>query len=259
MGQIVHDLAKDDPDVEIVTGVDLTSGGGGDLGWAMPEGMAGRTLFPPDQIRTALTISDVDVLMIFHDRPDAVVSQARTAADLGIPVVVLTTGLSQDDKDGLLELSEMVAVLLAPNCSTGVNLLFKLAVEVAEVLVFDAAVEITEIHHEQKVDSPSGTAAELGRRVAEALDIAYQDAVTHGREGRVGRRPSDQIGMHSLRGGDVAGEHTVSFLCLGERIELTHKAHSPVTFARGAIRAAKWMAGQPAGWYSMANVLGLTG
>ena len=124
--------------------------------------------------------------------------------------------------------------------SVGVNLLFKLTSEVAAILGLDYNVEITEIHHNQKKDSPSGTARRLAERAAEALGLSYDDNVAHGREGIVGARPKNEIGMHALRGGDVVGEHTVAFVGMGERVELTHKAHSRDNFARGALVAARF-------------------
>jgi 4-hydroxy-tetrahydrodipicolinate reductase len=141
--------------------------------------------------------------------------------------------------------------------SVGVNLLFKLTGEVAKILGLDYNIEITEIHHNQKKDSPSGTARRLAEKAAEALDLSYDTQVAHGREGMLGARPRQEIGMHALRGGDVVGEHTVSFIGQGERIELTHKAHSRDNFARGALIAAKFAAKARPGLYDMQDVLGL--
>jgi 4-hydroxy-tetrahydrodipicolinate reductase len=141
--------------------------------------------------------------------------------------------------------------------SVGVNLLFKLTSEVASILGLDYNVEITEIHHNQKKDSPSGTAVHLAERAAQALGLNYSEDTAHGRSGMVGARPTRQIGVHALRGGDIVGEHTVSFVGQGERLELTHKAHNRDNFARGALRAAKFALHAKPGMYDMQDVLGL--
>ncbi len=141
--------------------------------------------------------------------------------------------------------------------SVGVNLLFKLTSEVAAILGLDYNVEIAEIHHNQKKDSPSGTALRLAECAAKALGLDYPGDVVHGRAGMVGARPARQIGMHALRGGDVVGEHTVSFIGKGERVELVHKAHSRDNFARGALRAARFAVAAAPGLYDMQDVLGL--
>jgi 4-hydroxy-tetrahydrodipicolinate reductase len=141
--------------------------------------------------------------------------------------------------------------------SVGVNLLFKVAAEVASVLGLDYNVEIVETHHNQKKDSPSGTAVRLAESVAEALGLDYDQQTMHGREGMVGARPVEEIGMHALRGGSVAGDHTVHFLGANERLELTHRAISRDVFAQGALRAARFAVGAEPGLYDMQDVLGL--
>jgi len=141
--------------------------------------------------------------------------------------------------------------------SVGVNVLFKLTREVAGILGLDYNVEITEVHHNLKKDSPSGTAVHLARQAAEALGLDYAADAIHGREGLIGERPARQIGVHALRGGDVVGEHTVSFIGKGERVEITHKAHSRDNFARGALRAARFACQAQPGVYDMQDVLGL--
>ena len=201
-------------------------------------------------------IGKSDVLIDFTIA-DACVRNAKASAELGRPVVVGTTGLNEAQKQELSALAQKIAVVYAPNMSVGVNLLFKLTREVATILGLDYNIEITETHHNQKKDSPSGTAVRLAECAAEAVGLQYEKDVAHGREGLVGARPSRQIGMHSLRGGDVVGDHTVSFIGVGERIELTHKAHNRDNFARGALRAAKFAVSAKPGLYDMQDVLGL--
>jgi 4-hydroxy-tetrahydrodipicolinate reductase len=151
------------------------------------------------------------------------------------------------------ELSKRIPVLLSPNMSSGVNLLFRIVEEVTKALP-DFDIEIAEFHHRRKKDAPSGTAARIAEIVRE---IRSGSSLVHGREGMVGQRTDAEIGMHSLRGGDVVGEHTVVFAGEGERFELNHKAHSRLTFAMGTLRAIRFIAGKPPGFYSMSDVLGI--
>ncbi len=181
----------------------------------------------------------------------------RLAVEKGVPCVIGTTGLDDAQKAELAELAKQIAIVFAPNMSVGVNLLFKLTREVSEILGLDYNCEITEIHHNLKKDAPSGTAVRLAERAAEGLGLDYHEHVAHGREGMVGERPRAEIGMHTLRGGDVVGEHTVAFIGQGERIELTHKAHNRDNFARGALVAARFAVKAKPGLYDMQDVLGL--
>ena len=150
-------------------------------------------------------------------------------------------------------------VVLSPNMSVGVNVVFELVRQAAKVLGDGYDVELVEIHHKHKRDAPSGTAVRLGEVAAEALGRSPADALAYSRHGILGERPPWQIGVQTLRGGDVVGEHTVLFCGEGERVEITHRATSREQFARGAVRAAAWLAGKPAGLYDMADVLGLRG
>jgi 4-hydroxy-tetrahydrodipicolinate reductase len=186
------------------------------------------------------------------------VANARVAAQHGCGFVLGTTGLPDADRAALDALAAAGArIVFAPNMSVGVNVLFQLAGQVARTLGAAYDIEIVEMHHNQKKDAPSGTAERLGEICAQARNLDYATQTAHGREGMVGARPRDEIGMHTLRGGDVVGEHTVIFATQGERIELTHRAGSRDTFAMGAIRAAKYLVTAPEGMHSMADVLGL--
>ena len=172
-------------------------------------------------------------------------------------MVVGTTGLSPGQRASLEDAAGQIAVVFSPNMSVGVNLCFKLIETAARVLGEDVDVEILEAHHRHKVDAPSGTALRMGEVVAAALGRDLQECAVYGREGRTGERSPNTIGFATVRAGDIVGEHTVLFAGPGERVEVTHRASSRMTFARGAIRAAHWVAGRGPGLYDMLDVLGL--
>lgn len=176
----------------------------------------------------------------------------------GTRLVIGTTGHSDEEREMIRKAAEKLPIVFASNYSVGVNTLFWLTRHAARILTQDRFdIEVTEMHHRHKIDSPSGTARTLLEILNEETGTSYKDDVTHGRFGNIGPRPQREIGMHTLRGGDVVGDHTVMFAADGERVELTHKASSRLTFAAGAVRAAKWLESQPAGLYDMQDVLGL--
>ncbi|HEV3410121.1 MAG TPA: 4-hydroxy-tetrahydrodipicolinate reductase [Chthoniobacterales bacterium] len=174
------------------------------------------------------------------------------------PLVIGTTGHTPAQVKLIEDTAKSVPVLLAANFSVGVNTLFWLTRKAAELLGPGFDLEVVEMHHRLKKDAPSGTAKRLAQILSEVRGLEYDKHVTHGREGQVGERPAEQIGVHAIRGGDVVGDHTVVFAAPGERLELTHKASSRETFAIGALRAARWIVGRPAQLYSMEDVLGLS-
>jgi 4-hydroxy-tetrahydrodipicolinate reductase len=190
-------------------------------------------------------------------QPQGSIAIANRCAAQGVPLVIGTTGHSVDQLDKLRTDAARVAVLLSPNFSVGVNLLFWLTEKTSAILGPEFDPEIVELHHRLKKDSPSGTAKRLGEIVAKTRSLQYDDASRHGREGLAGERSRSEIGVHAVRGGDIVGDHTVYFAGIGERIELTHRASSRDTFAKGALRAADWLIGKPPGWYEMRDVLGL--
>ena len=197
-------------------------------------------------------LPDCDVVVDFTN-PEAALSHIETSAAAGKPIVVGTTGFTPAQLEQAQKAEKHIPLLISPNMSAGVNLMFRIVGDVAAALEdFDA--EIIEIHHNRKKDSPSGTAA----RIAEAIELARPgtDRI-YGRAGMLGARPGNELGIHSLRGGDVTGEHTAVFAGEGERFEITHRAHSRRTFARGTIRAIRFIMGKPPGRYTMNNVLGL--
>ena len=168
-----------------------------------------------------------------------------------------TTGLTNEERDAVRDLPRTAPVLLAPNMSVGVNVLFKVLADVSRILGDDYDVEIVEAHHNQKKDAPSGTAVRMAQIIAESLRRDLDAVAVYERKGMIGARPPKEIGIQTLRAGDIVGEHNVLFGGMGERLEFIHRAHSRDNFARGALRAAKWIAGRKAGFYDMQDVLGL--
>jgi len=202
-----------------------------------------------DAIEGCDAVIDFSVLG-FTDELVAACLETKTSLVMG------TTGHDEAQLSLISEAAKTLPIVHAPNFSVGVNTLFWLTNKAAEILGEGYDLEVVEMHHRHKVDSPSGTARRLAEVLAEARGLNYNNDVQHGREGQVGAR-QQEIGMHALRGGDVVGDHTVIYATDGERVELTHKASSRDTFAMGAIRAAKWLANQPSGLYDMGDVLGL--
>jgi 4-hydroxy-tetrahydrodipicolinate reductase len=249
MGRRILELASEADGVEVGGAFEISDLAGHEL-------ILGRRERVRVGADAAAELNASDVLIDFT-APEATVENIRLATELKKPAVVGTTGLGPDEVAVLGDCAAVIPLVWAPNMSVGMNLLFKLVREVAGVLGLDYNVEVVEAHHNQKKDSPSGTAVRLAERAAEGLGLDYQTDAVHGREGQVGARPPGEIGMHAVRGGDVAGEHTVYFLGSGERLELTHRASSRDTFAQGALRAARFAVAAGPGLYDMQDVLGL--
>ncbi len=205
----------------------------------------------------AALFAAVDAVIDFT-APQASVANAGLAAEHGRVHVVGTTGLSAEHETGLARAAERATIVHAANMSLGVNLMLSLVEQVARSLDPDYDIEIVEMHHRHKVDAPSGTALALGRAAAAGRGADLDAVAQRTRDGHTGARRAGDIGFATLRGGDVTGEHSVIFATDGERIELTHKASTREVFARGAIKAALWARGRPAGLYSMKDVLGLS-
>jgi 4-hydroxy-tetrahydrodipicolinate reductase len=204
----------------------------------------------------AMLARDSDVLVDFSS-PDALEATLDAAVAAATPVLVGTTGLAERHHGLIDQAADRIAVLQTGNTSLGVNMLAHLVREAAARLGEDWDIEIAEVHHRMKVDAPSGTALLLGEAAAAGRGVALAQAAARGRDGITGARPEGAIGFASLRGGSVAGDHRVLFLGPEERLELAHHAESRAIFARGALRAALWLVGKPAGRYTMAQVLGL--
>jgi 4-hydroxy-tetrahydrodipicolinate reductase len=197
-----------------------------------------------------------DVLIDFT-RPEGTIAHLEACARLGKSIVIGTTGISAELRKAILRAGRKIPIALSPNFAVGVNAVFKLAEVAAGILGDDFDVEIVEAHHRQKVDAPSGTALKLGEIVAAALKRDLKKEAKHGREGDTGARPVRQIGFHAIRGGDIVGEHTVIFAGAGERVEVTVRSQSRMTYALGALRAARFLRGKRPGVYDMNDVLGL--
>lgn len=207
-----------------------------------------------DDLRTVIGKGDVVIDFSSHAATQLITA---LCAEHKKALVIGTTGHSNEDLSHIKELSSAIPMVMSSNFSTGVNTLFWLTRKAAEILGPGFDLEIVEMHHRMKVDAPSGTAKTLAEILAAVRRQQLDHVVRHGRAGIVGQRTSEEIGMHSLRGGDVVGDHTVIFAGLGERVELTHKASSREVLAMGALRAAEWVANQQAGLYTMQDVLGL--
>jgi len=198
-----------------------------------------------------------DVLIDFT-APQATLNNAQFCAENNKGIVIGTTGFSADELAELESLQTQLAMIKAANYSTGVNLSLKLLEMAASVLGNDADIEIVEAHHRHKVDAPSGTALAMGEAIADTLNRDLSKVAVYGREGQTGARERETIGFATVRGGDVVGDHTAMFMADGERLEITHKASSRMSFARGAVRAAAWLTNKDNGLYTMREVLGLS-
>jgi len=207
-----------------------------------------------DDIRDV--VDDFDVLVDFSST-EATLSYANFCGEKEKNLIVGTTGFTDIQKNQLLSIAEKIPLCMASNFSMGVNLCFKLIDLAARVMGKEIDVEIHEAHHRHKIDAPSGTALSMGEIVASAMDLDLKDAAVYGREGKTGERNQKTIGFSTIRAGDIVGDHTVIFAAEGERIEITHKASSRMSFARGAIRAAEWVSNKKPGIYDMQDVLDL--
>ena len=231
MGQTVVSCAASDPELQVAAEVDV----GDDL---------------------ASSLSGCRAVIDFS-HAEATASIAQMCAQSGRILVIGTTGQDDSTRQSVKNSAREVPIVFAPNFSAGVNTLFWLARKTAEILGSEFDLEVMEMHHRLKKDAPSGTAKRLAEILSEVRGLNYQSDIRHGREGMIGERTGTEIGMHALRGGDVVGDHTVIYASPGERVELTHRASSRETFAKGALRAVKWAQHQPPGLYDMQDVLGL--
>jgi len=202
-------------------------------------------------------VTDAFDVLIDFTRPESTLANLEVCRAAGRRMVIGTTGFSAAQKSEIAGAAHDIAVVFAPNMSIGVNLCFKLLDTAARVLGNAVDIEVIEAHHRHKVDAPSGTALRMGEVVAAALGRELKDCAVYGREGHTGERDNRSIGFETIRAGDIVGEHTVMFAGAGERVEITHKASSRMTFANGAVRAAAWTMGREAGLFDMQDVLGL--
>ena len=205
----------------------------------------------------AAVANNFDVLIDFT-RPEASMGYLETCRLAGKKLVLGTTGFNDNQKTQIAVTAKVTAIMMAPNMSVGVNLSLKLLEMAAKVMGDYTDIEIIEAHHRHKVDAPSGTALRMGEVVAKALNRNLKDCAVYGREGITGERDRKTIGFSTIRAGDIVGDHTVMFSDEGERLEITHKASSRMTFANGAVRAAIWLGDKASGLYDMQDVLGLS-
>ncbi len=231
MGQTILRLAQSDPEIKVVAGIDRD-----------------------DSLEPLLKPGMVVIDFSMHR---ATPELAKAAAAKKCPMVIGTTGFTSEELKKIQNAAKATPILLAPNMSVGVNLLFSLAQQVTSILKDSTDIEIIEKHHRRKKDSPSGTAARLLEIIAAEMGLNPATAARHGRAGDVGERSAKEIGVHAIRGGDFVGEHTVIYAGDGEVVEITHKASSRDIFAKGALVAAKWIATKKPGMYDMLDVLGL--
>ena len=230
-------------------------GAAGRMGQAIADVAASENaeIVAKSDLGDEIALAGAEVLIDFS-HPDASRSICDSVIKSKVPLVMGTTGHSTKQRDEIAAAAKQIAVVFASNFSVGINALLALTERAAKILGDDFDLEIVEVHHRMKKDAPSGTAKTLAEILQRALPTKN---LRHGREGISGEREKSEIGIHSVRGGDVVGDHTVIFAGQGERVELTHRAGSRETFARGALRAARWVVGKPAGLYDMRNVLGL--
>lgn len=253
MGKILIEAVSLNSNAELTAAIERSGSSALGLDAGEQAGLGKNGILIVDDLQQV--INDFDVLIDFT-APAATVANAKVCAVAGKKMIIGTTGCTDDDKAAITIAANQSAICMATNFSTGVNLCFKLAKEAAAILGDDYGVEIVEAHHRHKVDAPSGTALSLGEAVAEGHGRQLSDVAVYSREGQVGARTDTEIGFATIRGGDVVGDHTVMYMTDGERVEISHKASSRMSFARGAVRAAVWVAVKDTGLFDMQDVLG---
>ncbi len=253
MGSTIIRLINGDSELKVVGAVEREGFEEIDAGIPANLGEIGVTIV--DNIEKLSNVN-ADVIIDFT-MPDATIKTLKFAMANSVAMVIGTTGLTEDNRVEIKKASEKIPIVQSPNMSVGVNTLFKLAEITAKILGNDYDIEIFEAHHRFKKDAPSGTAVKLCEIVATAVGRKYPDDAVFERNGIIGERTDKEIGMQVIRAGDIVGEHTVMFGGIGERIELTHRAHNRENFARGALKAAKWIFNKNNGFYDMQDVLGL--
>lgn len=199
-------------------------------------------------------LESADVVIEFS-KPEATLRHLRQVVDANKAMIIATTGFNSDELERVEKLASQIRCVMAPNMSLGVNVMIQALELIAKALGDDYNIEVIEAHHNHKADSPSGTALRLAETVAGALGRDLAEVGVHGRHGIIGPRPQDQIGIHAIRGGDIAGDHTVLFATEGEQLSVVHRAHSAEAFAKGAIRAARWVVNAPKGLHDVSEVL----
>ena len=253
MGQMLAQAVTEAADCQLVGALDVASSvfiGNDATGFL---GQASGVVIQSD-LRVGLQNAHV---LIDFTRPEGTMAHVKVCRELGVKMVIGTTGFSDAQKADIQAASRDIAIVMAPNMSVGVNVTLKLLEMAAVALAKDYDIEIIEAHHRHKVDAPSGTALKMGEVIAQALGRDLNQCAVFDRQGHTGARPANAIGFSTIRGGDIVGDHTVLFAGTGERIEITHKSSSRSTYAEGSLRAARFLAGQQHGLFDMFDVLGL--
>ena len=253
MGQMLIDAIRAADDCRLSGALDIASSPaiGKDAGSF--SGQPTGVLITPD-LRVGLADSQV---LIDFTRPEGTLEHIKVCRELGVALVIGTTGFTEAQKAVIAEASKDIAIMMAPNMSVGVNVTLKLLEMAAKALATGYDIEIIEAHHRHKVDAPSGTALKMGEVIADALGRDLKDCAVYAREGVTGERDPSSIGFATIRGGDIVGDHTVLFAGTGERIEISHKSSSRATYAQGSLRAVRFLGNQKTGLFDMFDVLGL--
>ena len=252
MGRLLTDAVLETPDLMLSAALDRD--GSSAIGAVVAEGRPGRTAVSiASDIEAA--VADCDVLIDFT-RPDATLRHLEACTMHGVGLVIGTTGFDGAGRDAIAAAAEKTAIVLSPNMSVGVNVVFRLVDEATRALATGFDIEIIEAHHRHKVDAPSGTAVHLGEIAAAALGRRLDDVAVRTRDGHTGPRDPSSIGFATIRGGDIVGDHTVLYAGAGERIEITHRASSRAGYAAGSLLAARFVATRDRGLFDMQDVLG---
>lgn len=253
MGRMLIEAVQQSPDAHLAGALDVAGSAAIGLDASAFTGIPSGVKITGD-LREGLKNAKY---LIDFTRPEGTLAHLKVCRDLGVKLIIGTTGFSEVQKAEIAAAARDIAIVMAPNMAVGVNVVFKLLAQVAKALNEGYDIEIIEAHHRHKVDAPSGTALKMGEVVADALGRELKDCAVYGREGVTGERDPSTIGFATIRGGDIVGDHTVLFAGLGERIEITHKSSSRVHYAQGSLRAARFLSHQPHGLFGMDDVLGL--
>ncbi|MFN3617010.1 MAG: 4-hydroxy-tetrahydrodipicolinate reductase [Aquabacterium sp.] len=253
MGRMLVEAVMNAPDATLGGALDIPTSPAVGIDAAAFLGANSGVAITPD-LRQGLANAQY---LIDFTRPEGTMEHLRVCRELGVKMVIGTTGFTDEQKAEINDAARDIAIVMSPNMAVGVNVVFKLLAQAAKALKEGYDIEIIEAHHRHKVDAPSGTALKMGEVVAEAVGRDLKECAVYGREGVTGERDPSTIGFATIRGGDVVGDHTVLFAGIGERIEITHKSSSRATYAQGSLRAVRFLSQQPHGLFGMDDVLGL--
>ncbi|MBF0344225.1 MAG: 4-hydroxy-tetrahydrodipicolinate reductase [Nitrospirae bacterium] len=254
MGQRIGALAAQNQQINLTGALERKGHASVGRDFAEVAGVPKTGVIISDNVEDTIALADV---VIDFTSPESTLNNARVCVVLKKPIVTGTTGLSEQQVEEISGMSASIPIVFSPNMSVGVNLLLKVLSDVAPILADDYDIEIIEAHHRLKKDAPSGTALKMANVIAQSIGRNLGEVAVYARQGIIGERTREKIGIQTIRAGDIVGEHTILFGTTGERIEFTHKASSRDTFAAGALRAALWLKDKPSGLYDMQDVLGL--